>query len=62
MRFSTFGIKMSIGVASFPADGADPAELIEHADMSLYHAKESGRNQVVCYRDFLAARKARKAS
>ncbi|MCP4449784.1 MAG: sensor domain-containing diguanylate cyclase [Myxococcales bacterium] len=58
----TFSIKMSIGVASFPADGAEPAELIEHADMSLYHAKENGRNQVVCYRDFLAARKARKAS
>ncbi len=58
----TFGITMSIGVTSFPADGADPAELIERADLSLYHAKESGRDQVVCYRDFLAARKARKAS
>lgn len=58
----TFGITMSIGVTSFPADGADPAELIERADLSLYHAKENGRNQVVCYRDFLAARKSRKAS
>jgi len=58
----TFSINMSIGVTSFPADGATPAELIERADLALYHAKENGRNQVVCYRDYLAARKARKAS
>src|SRR5690606_13057791 len=38
-----FQITMSIGVAAFPADGAEPAVLIERADMSLYHAKESGR-------------------
>ncbi len=57
----TFHITMSIGVTSFPADGEDTATLIERADMSLYHAKESGRNQVVCYRDFDAFRR-RKAS
>ncbi len=57
----TFQITMSVGVSSFPADGADTAILIERADMSLYHAKESGRNQVVCYRDFDAYRR-RKAS
>ena len=58
----TFQITMSIGVAAFPDDGAESAVLIERADMSLYHAKESGRNQVVCYRDFEAHRRGRKAS
>jgi diguanylate cyclase (GGDEF)-like protein len=58
----TFQITMSIGVAAFPGDGLDSAVLIERADMSLYHAKESGRNQVVCYRDFEAHRRGRKAS
>ncbi len=58
----TFQITMSIGVAAFPSDGLEPAVLIERADMSLYHAKESGRNQVVCYRDFDAQRQGRRAS
>lgn len=58
----TFQITMSIGVAAFPEDGLDPAVLIERSDMSLYHAKESGRNQVVCYRDFDAHRHGRRAS
>lgn len=53
----TFQITMSIGVSAFPADGVDTPTLIERADMSLYHAKESGRNQVVCYRDFEAHRR-----
>jgi diguanylate cyclase (GGDEF)-like protein len=55
-------VTMSVGVAAFPGDATEQALLIERADLALYHAKESGRNRVVCYRDFLAARKARKAS
>jgi diguanylate cyclase (GGDEF)-like protein len=51
-----FQITMSIGVAAFPDDGRDRAALIEHADHALYHAKHSGRNQVVTYPQFLAAR------
>lgn len=58
----TFSINMSIGVSAFPEDGTEQATLIERADMALYHAKETGRNRVVCYRDFDAARRARKAS
>lgn len=57
-----FQITMSIGVAAFPGDGVEPAVLIGRADMSLYHAKESGRNRVVCYRDFDAQRRGLKAS
>ncbi|HTJ40488.1 MAG TPA: diguanylate cyclase [Kofleriaceae bacterium] len=58
-----FKVTMSIGVAAFPGDGKDRATLIEHADHALYHAKHSGRNQVVTYPEFTAAReKSKKAS
>jgi two-component system cell cycle response regulator len=55
-------VTMSIGVAAFPDDSRDQAELIERADMALYHAKETGRNRVISHRDFAAARKSRRAS
>jgi two-component system cell cycle response regulator len=51
-----FQVTMSIGVATFPDDGRDRAALIEHADHALYHAKHSGRNQVVTYPQYLAAK------
>jgi diguanylate cyclase (GGDEF)-like protein len=57
-----FQVTMSIGVATFPADARDRAALIERADLALYHAKESGRNRVVSFREFSAAKNARRAS
>ena len=33
----------SIGVAMFPADGEDPAELLRHADIAMYAAKQRGK-------------------
>ncbi len=54
-------VTMSVGVASFPEDAKDRATLIERADHALYHAKHSGRNQVVTYAQFTAAR-SKKAS
>ena len=57
-----FRITMSIGVAAFPEDSRDRAELIERSDLALYHAKESGRNRVVTYQQFSEARRSRKAS
>jgi diguanylate cyclase (GGDEF)-like protein len=33
----------SIGVAVFPGDGNDPAELLRHADIAMYAAKQRGK-------------------
>jgi diguanylate cyclase (GGDEF)-like protein/putative nucleotidyltransferase with HDIG domain len=38
---------ISLGVAGFPKDGADPNELIHQADLAVYRAKLQGRNRVL---------------
>jgi len=40
---------LSIGCSVFPYDGKEKEELIHRADLALYHAKESGRDQVVLF-------------
>ncbi|MFH2007786.1 MAG: diguanylate cyclase [bacterium] len=45
----TFACTMSLGVASYPDDGKHKQLLVERADQALYHAKEHGRNQSVCF-------------
>ncbi len=37
---------VSIGVASFPSDGADENALVHQADLAVYRAKLQGRNRV----------------
>lgn len=37
-------ISASIGISMFPNDGNSTIELIKHADLSMYYAKEHGRN------------------
>ena len=37
-------ISCSIGVAFYPDDGRDGEELVKHADIAMYRAKQSGRN------------------
>jgi diguanylate cyclase (GGDEF)-like protein len=39
-------VTVSIGVASFPANGEDLESIIREADAALYRCKRSGRNQV----------------
>jgi len=39
-------LTMSIGVASLPEDGREPAALVAAADKALYKAKSEGRNRV----------------
>ncbi|NNJ91161.1 MAG: EAL domain-containing protein [Gammaproteobacteria bacterium] len=42
---SNFHIGGSIGISVFPKDGKEKAALLRNADLALYHAKHSGRNQ-----------------
>jgi len=37
-------INASIGISMFPEDGEEADTLIQNADMAMYHAKETGRN------------------
>ncbi|OYY93081.1 MAG: two-component system response regulator [Hydrogenophilales bacterium 28-61-23] len=39
----------SIGISLFPDDGRSVTELIQHADVAMYQAKESGRNTYSFY-------------
>ncbi len=49
-------ITCSLGIAAFPADGDQPAMLIERADAAMYRAKESGRNLSQFYNAEIHAR------
>jgi diguanylate cyclase (GGDEF)-like protein/PAS domain S-box-containing protein len=44
LRAQEVQIGASVGVAVFPDDGEDVEQLIRHADMALYKAKDEGRN------------------
>ncbi len=43
------GPTLSIGLASYPSDGANGKEVLSSADQALYAAKSAGRNRVVAY-------------
>ncbi|GEM_PF-2081683 len=45
----THPITISIGIAVAPDDAKQVDDLVDHADIALYDAKDSGRNRVVCY-------------
>jgi diguanylate cyclase (GGDEF)-like protein/PAS domain S-box-containing protein len=42
-------VTCSMGVATFPNDGADPEALLMNADAAMYKAKEAGRDNVQFY-------------
>lgn len=42
-------VSASLGVASFPDDGATASELLRNADAAMYAAKRAGRNRVEIY-------------
>ncbi|WP_051293527.1 EAL domain-containing protein [Pseudoduganella violaceinigra] len=49
-------VNCSIGVSLYPADATDPQMLMRYADIAMYRAKESGRNQVQFYEPAMHAR------
>ncbi|MDF2473061.1 MAG: sensor-containing diguanylate cyclase/phosphodiesterase [Anaerocolumna sp.] len=40
-------VSMSIGISTFPYSGTTPQALIKNADIAMYKAKDSGKNQFV---------------
>ncbi len=38
-------VSASIGVTLYPNDNCSPEELLSHADVAMYHAKEAGKSQ-----------------
>lgn len=41
-----YNLTVSVGVASFPADGNEKGEVLDKADQAMYQAKREGRNKV----------------
>ena len=48
-QFENQKVSVSCGIAQFPTHSKNIREVIEMADKALYHAKEIGKNIVVCY-------------
>lgn len=42
-------LTVSVGIAVFPEDAKEMDDLIDHADIALYEAKDGGRNRVSVY-------------
>jgi diguanylate cyclase (GGDEF)-like protein len=51
----TANVSASIGVALFPEDGEEFDELVRHADMAMYQAKQDGRSRFSFYQTHMDA-------
>ncbi|MYM24763.1 EAL domain-containing protein [Duganella sp. FT135W] len=54
-------VTCSIGISIYPADGSDADQLLKHADIAMFRAKEAGRNQSQFYEAAMHARIAERA-
>ena len=45
LRQNTVHISVSAGIAFYPSDAGDSAQLLRHADLAMYASKEKGRNR-----------------
>lgn len=54
--------RASIGIALFPDHGDDVTALVKHADIALYHAKNSGRGRATLFEPCLLANWDREAT
>lgn len=50
-RVQVASLTISVGVSSYLSDAKEMDDLIDHADVALYEAKDGGRNRVVIYAD-----------
>lgn len=48
-RDETRRVTISVGLSTYPDDVGDMDDLIDHADIALYRAKENGRNRIECF-------------
>jgi len=51
LKEGEFFLSASIGVAMYPQDGTEREDLLKHADVALYHAKDLGRNTYQFFSD-----------
>jgi len=49
-------ISCSVGVAVYPEHGGSEEQLVKHADIAMYHAKQDGRNNVKIFRAEMQSR------
>jgi diguanylate cyclase (GGDEF)-like protein len=54
-------VSTSIGIALAPQDSSDPEELMRHADIALYHAKDLGKKRFSFFDEALNERTQRRA-
>src|SRR5262249_61773081 len=46
-----YPLRMSVGIATYPFDGAGPTALLRAADQALYAAKDLGKDRMASFRD-----------
>ncbi len=55
-------LTVSIGIATYPGDGADAPTLMKSADSAMYHAKDNGRNSYQFFKPEMNVRAAERQS